>query len=286
MESSTDEKTPLSSSGITDPSDGRVSRVVLSFISFGAGAVVMFCVTKLFAIIPSNHISTASIPSLDPTKSCPYYSPVYPSEGGADCPTKCSPDTRSASTIYNFSGTNPDIDETFTKVADIISSFDTDGVTTTVFRDANLHITFGYYCCQTEDELDIIASVLNEFEWKPINVSFDFVTCAIDGPSDDHVSIILMLDEESNKRMMPIIENVERLIAKEAEKNDIDKPLLNVRRRRQEPFHATLALTSGSVYPIAEASVEINSQLEKFKIDTMPLTLVRPCEGQDIFCGP
>ena len=54
--------------------------------------------------------------------------------------------------------------------------------------------------------------VLETMEWVPRTVKMSYATCAIDGPSLDHVSFITMLDEASNAVMMRWVEEVEAAI--------------------------------------------------------------------------
>merc|ERR1712154_717895 len=78
-------------------------------------------------------------------------------------------------------------------------------------------------------------------------------TCATDGPSLDHVSLILMLDEKSNNLMMKWVTDLEHKI------ESMGVPI-HLSRRYQEPYHTTVGVVNGSVYPVKKAILELNKR--------------------------
>jgi len=287
------------------------SRRSLALAYLGGCATVILALLALRRHSPPEDAglpSSSSIPPLDSTKSCPNYSPVYPSEGGPDCPVKCSPGRRSASSVFHYLRqiANDDDDDdgdaalaaantaallsslgrVLSEAGGVIQSYDPNA---TVYNESELHVSFGYYCCQTDNELSLIKSVLDRIDWAsaPLDATFAYVTCAVDGPRDDHVSLILMFDQESNERWMERVERVEDMIEEEAAAREDDdafrQPILQLRRPRQEPFHSTLASINGTTYPVAEVVKVLN---ERFASKgngwtNLPISISRPYEGVD-----
>jgi hypothetical protein len=86
-------------------------------------------------------------------------------------------------------------------------------------------------------------------------VSWDRVVCRIDGPSVNHVSLILLADHASNQRLLEWIERVEGLI----ERAGVP---VHVPRRNQQPFHVTVGVVDGaSDYRIDRVLDDVNRRL-------------------------
>ena len=208
-----------------------------------------------------------------PPLSCPNLSPAYPSRGGADCSYEChEPGTKSVYAGY-FNVFSTSFNDRISRVGRLIQNHGPRGSTIYVegehgFMDS--HITFAYYCCQTESERARIKAVLEGWEhWPAEEVGFSYVTCAVDGPAIDHVSLILMLDEQSNDRMYRLVERVEATIEAQAGVR------LNIRRREQEPFHMTLAVVNGTTYPVGKAVAALNEAWPSWE----SVRLTKPCEA-------
>jgi len=66
----------------------------------------------------------------------------------------------------------------------------------------------------------------------------------------DHVSIIVLLDEESEQRMMSWVGEVEAAIVAAGVP-------IHTSRDQQEPFHTTLGVVNGSSFPMEQALAAI-----------------------------
>ena len=207
--------------------------------------------------------------------ACPNYSPTFPSRGGADCPAECvAPGARSVAAGY-FNVFPASFSARVTDVGALIQSMGPRDATTYVegagahaFMDS--HVTFAYYCCQTAAERASIRGILESWQWPAITVQFSHATCAIDGPSLDHVSLILMLDAASNARVYREVERLEAAIRAAGVR-------LNAVRREQEPYHTTLAVVNGSVYPVGAALAAVNARFPPSSWEAVVLR--RPCEA-------
>jgi len=200
---------------------------------------------------------------------CPYFSPTFPSRGGADCACECRTGTQSVGAAF-FNVFPRSFNNRVRAAGELVTAFGPDSTTYVEgehgFMDS--HISFAYYCCHTQPQRDIIKRTLEGWKWRPRRVGFSHFTCAIDGPDREHVSLILMLDPPSNRAMYAEIEDVEAAIEAAGVR-------LNNRRREQEPFHTTLAVVNGSAYPVAAAVAALNV---RFAGQWERVTLRRPCQ--------
>lgn len=212
--------------------------------------------------------------------ACPYYSPTWPSNGGPDCPSAC-PDGRTSVGVAFYDVFPRHFTDKVTKAAQRVMALDA-AHTTYVENDAgnafmNSHISFAYYCCQTEEEKQAIKAVLENWDgWTPHEVKFSSVSCAMDGPTFDHVSLVINLDEPSNALMMSWVAALER-------KLELEGINLNVHRWQQEPFHSTLAVVNGSGYPVSQAVQRLNAEHPPGSWTSQPVKLVKPCP-KGFFC--
>eukprot|EP00929_Paragymnodinium_shiwhaense_P042488 TRINITY_DN21978_c0_g1_i2.p1 TRINITY_DN21978_c0_g1~~TRINITY_DN21978_c0_g1_i2.p1 ORF type:complete len:318 (+),score=20.07 TRINITY_DN21978_c0_g1_i2:107-1060(+) len=218
-------------------------------------------------------IPHTAIPPLT-SMSCPYFSPTFPSVGGADCTYPCPAGTRSVGTAF-YSIFPVDLQDQLHQAGELVRRVDPEDTMYTEGsgKEAAMgsHISFSYYCCHTESELSRIKAVLQNWQgWTPHNVSLSYVTCAVDGPALDHVSFILMLDEASNDLMHRWVASLEADLSRAGVK-------VNIPRRYQEPYHATVAVVNGTGYPVADAIRQINEQFPPNSWLQKPLTLTRPC---------
>lgn len=220
--------------------------------------------------------ATYMIPPLT-SMSCPNYSPTFPSEGGADCSYRCANGTRSVGTAF-FDIFPDEYTEKITEAGNLVYELDPENTVYVEGDDGfmNSHISFSYYCCYGETDLDRIRSVLDMIDWQPHEVGLSYTTCAVDGPSLDHVSFIIMLDAESNAKMMQWVAAVEEKIRDAGVR-------IHVPRIKQEPYHSTLAVVNGSAYPIEEALQALNDRFPSGNWTKNPITLQRPCRGS-FFC--
>ncbi|GMH86457.1 hypothetical protein TL16_g10551 [Triparma laevis f. inornata] len=190
-------------------------------------------------------------------------SETFPSAGGADCPEKCDEGKKCANAIYHV-GKDDEMPNTLggqnflanMKLAgEVVSSFDS---SVEPEFGTKVHVSFEYWCCYTDDELSTIKKVLDDWEWEPQDVSYDRAEVRIDNPNSDgtvsHYSICIFLDEESNNKMLDYVGSIEAAI--EAAGVKINSP-----RKKQEPYHSTLAVVDGRTYPVEEALKKINEMV-------------------------
>jgi hypothetical protein len=122
---------------------------------------------------------------------------------------------------------------------------------------SKVHVSFEYFCCQTDDEKEVILDVLTGTDWEPQNIKFDKVETRIDNLESDgstvkHYSICVFLDKESNEKMMSWVGGIEDAIEERGVK-------LTKRRRQQEPYHSTLVVVDGRSFPVEDAVRRINN---------------------------
>lgn len=244
---------------------------------FGLVAVAIIIILMVMGLATQNdrilNIPEAQHPLGQEEGHCPYFSPTFPSQGGPDCGCTCPNGTRSVGTAF-FDVFPTYYTDTITAVGQLITQIAPEAVTYVEGEHGFMssHVSFSYYCCQTEAELATIKAVLEGMTWVTRNVTFSYATCAIDGPSLDHVSFIVMLDRESNERMMQWVEEVEARI-------EAAGVSLNTVRRHQEPYHSTLAVVNGSRYPVRRALREINDMFPPGRWLNEPINLTKPCNA-------
>ena len=107
----------------------------------------------------------------------------------------------------------------------------------------DLHLAFDYYCCYTEEEAVKIGKFLNNYSWKPLEVRFDKIECAIHGYGNA-VSLVLMVDKKSQQEL-----------TRWALKNERDLELTTGVRKhiphtRLQDFHVTLGTVNQSNFPV------------------------------------
>ena len=116
------------------------------------------------------------------------------------------------------------------------------------------HMSFLYICCLTPKQHAITNMAISKMYRKLPKlppVHFDRVVCRLDKPN--HMSFILLADDASNKRMQRRAAIVERAVEKAGVK-------LSFHRRQLQPFHITVATTSGNLrsFPFAHALAKVN----------------------------
>lgn len=262
------------------PQVGGVSRrrgilccTLLSGLTIGSSATLMR-VDGYRTVRPEQ---TYEIPPLS-SMACPNLSPTWPSKGGPDCPLPCPENTSSFGTA--FWGVFPEDFVAATAQAaryvesvDLANTISLNGFVSNAAMES--HISFSYHCCYTAEEKGRMKAVVETWEgWTPHQVKFGDITCAVDGPSPDHVSLIIMLDEESNRLMMQWVGSLEQALR--------DAGLrVRVPRRDQEPFHTTLAVVNGSGYPVKQALQELHARHAPGSWSREPVELVKPCSAHD-----
>ena len=202
---------------------------------------------------------------------CPHYSPDYPSAGGPGCSPKCTGRANSSygAVFYNHTHSWPkDLVRNMHLAATIVKKYGTP-ISLDTERTCYLHVTFDYYCCYTPEEAIKIGKFLNTYAWKPHEVWFDQMVCAINGVRD-MVSIKLMLDENSEKNMLQWALDNERELEVQT---GVHKRILH---NLHSGFHMTLAIVNQSVFPVQLAVKEINKVIPPGTWHSTPVILHRP----------
>ena len=207
-------------------------------------------------------------------------SEAFPSAGGADCAFPCAgPDLQCETTTYRLGQIHS------SSAAAFVGAMASAGGVLKSFGQAhvegglNLHMSLNYFCCYDASELSTIRAVLERVQWPTLNVSFDRPAWRLNGhgtgtptiANTDHMSMIVMLDSASQTRMLAFAESIEARIRSAG----ID---VHVPRREQEPFHATLAVVSGTAYPAVAALEAVNAAVPpgSWTASHGPITLPPP----------
>ena len=208
------------------------------------------------------------------SEKCVVYSPAFPSEGGPGCSPRCvsrkGKKTRSyAAVFYNkFHSWPNELIDNMKIAASILKQFgqprslDTEG-------GRDLHVAFDYYCCYTEEEAVEIGKFLKSYSWKPHEIWFDKIECAIHGYGDA-VSLVLMADKKSQKALTHW-----------ALKNERDLEVTtgvqkHIPHTKLQDFHITLGTVNQSSFPVQSAVEEINRVIPPGKWHKSPVILQRP----------
>ena len=203
---------------------------------------------------------------------CLIYSPAYPSPSGGGCSPLCIETDRVKNSTYAavFYRKNhqwpEELAANMEKAASILKQF---GQPKSLDTERGLHLTFDYYCCYTEEEAAKIGQFLNGYSWKPHEVWFDKIECAIHG-YNDAVSIVLMVDQKSQEDL-----------TRWALKNERDLEIsTSVHKRiphtRLQNFHMTLGTLNQSNFPVQSAVEEINRVIPPGKWHKTPVILRSP----------
>ena len=208
------------------------------------------------------------------SNKCLTYSPAYPSLGGAGCSAKCSPGRSSYAAVFYYSNETAhdwprDLVRNMHFAASILkkhgapNSLDTE-------RSCYLHVTFDYYCCYTLEEGAKIGEFLESYTWKPHEVWFDRLACAIHGEGD-MVSLVLMVEQERTQEQLLrwALEN-ERLLTMKT------RILKHFSRTQLQEFHMTLGTVNQSTFPVQLAVNEINRIIPPGTWHSTPVVLHKP----------
>ena len=183
-------------------------------------------------------------------------SEAFPSAGGADCAYECARGSSCMGSKYVLGGTTDPammaFDSAMRAAGDILKQFGDVTATT----GSGLHMSMNYFCCYSEIDQMTIRSVLSDYEWPQVNITFDKPVWRVDSDdsSVDHYSIIVMANEKSQKIMEALVADVENKVREAG----ID---IHVPRADQEPFHSTLGVVNGTTNPCQAA---INAVVSAF----------------------
>ena len=214
------------------------------------------------------------------SEKCLVYSPAFPSLGRAGCKMRCVEKERKATKTYTAAFYKEDHDwpkeliENMETSASVLKRY---GHPKTLNTEdgRQLHLSFDYYCCYTEEDAIKIGQFLNSYSWISHEVRFDKIECAIHGYGDA-VSLVLMADEKSQQGL-----------TRWALKNERDLELTtgvpkHIPHTRLQDFHITLGTVNQSSFPVQSAVEEINRIIQPGKWHISPVILHRPvCKGCD-----
>ena len=236
--------------------------------------VGILCVIVIFIRLRTSSRDVEQIAELARgTLKCPHYSPAYPSAGGPGCSPKC--DTRNGANssytaiFYNRTHTWPkELIDNMHLASDILKKYGTPRKLDTRST-CYLHVSFDYYCCYTPEEAIKIGKFLNSYTWKPHEVWFDQVVCAIHS-TGDLVSLVLMVDDSSQKVLLQWALENERLLQI---RTGVHK---HIPHTRLQGFHMTLAVVNQSEFPVQPAVDEINKRIPPGTWHSTPVILHKP----------
>ena len=235
------------------------------------GSVLTVIVLIVFALFIGIYFWASIIGNNADLARCSHYSPAYPSAGGPGCSPKCTGRTNSSygAAFHNDTHKWPkDLVHNMHLAVSILKKY---GAPTSLNTEGRhyLHVAFDYYCCYTPEEAIKIGQFLNTYVWKPHEVWFDQMVCAIHG-TGGKVSIVLMLDENSQKDMLQwALDNERDLEVKTGVRKHIPHTHL-------QGFHMTLATVNQNVFPVQPAVEEINKMIPPGTWHSSPITLLRP----------
>lgn len=249
-----------------------VMKITFSFLSCCLSTISVF-------IISFEGFSVFAFKEWNKNERCLVYSPAYPSAGGAGCSAPCSAKQGKKTSMYGAAFYN-DNHQIWPKelvanmgiAASIVKKFGQPLALNTEGK-RELHLTFDYYCCYTEEEGIKIGQFLNDYSWTPHEVWFDEMKCVIYG-YDDAAALVLVVDKKSQEDLTRwALKNEQDLEVKTGVNKHIPHTSL-------ESFHMTLALLNQSQFPVQSAVEEINRVISPGKWHKTPVILQRPvCRG-------
>ena len=209
------------------------------------------------------------------SEKCLVYSFAFPSAGGPGCSLGCIDKKGNETSTFGAVFYNnhkqiwpEELVKNMELAASILETFGQPQTLNTEGR-RTLHVAFDYYCCYTEEEGMKIMDFLNGYSWKPHEVWFDQIECAINGYGDA-VSIVLMVDKKSQEDLTQLaLKNERDLEVKTA----IHKHIPHTRLRN---FHMTLGTVDQSNFPVQSAVEEINRVIPPGEWHKFPVILARP----------
>ena len=208
-----------------------------------------------------------------PSTDCHEYSPAYPSSGGGGCSPKClsvgdKQNSSYAAVYYNSTHRWPsDLLNNMHYAGDILKGFgpvrslDTE-------RKCYLHVTLDYFCCYSLEAVKI-GEFIDKYDWRVQEVRFDRLVCAIHGIGG-MVSLVLMLDNDSQARLLQYTLNSEREFERST---GIRK---HIPHTKLQGFHMTLATVNQSLFPVQPAVDKINKIIPPGTWHSKPVILNKP----------
>lgn len=249
----------------------KVLLIALFVVAFAAG------IGYVYNIINQHHpdsVNRETYRDIIAASRCVEYSPAYPSAGGGGCSPRCIPKGNEKNSSYNVIFYNhthnwpKELIQNMHKAGDILkkygplNSLDTE-------RSVYLHITFDYFCCYSPSEGAKIGAFVDAYKWTPREVWFDKLVCAIHS-TGDMVSLVLMLDEESQKELLSHALESEKVFE---QSTGLKK---HIPHTKFQEFHMTLATVNQSLFPVRAAIDEINRIIPPHTWHSSPVIVHRP----------
>ena len=209
-----------------------------------------------------------------PSTDCHEYSPAYPSSGGSGCSSKCLSSGGKQNFSYGIAYYNNthrwpiDLQNNMHRAGEILkkygplNSLDTE-------RKCYLHIGLDYFCCYSPEDSIKIGQFVSNYDWRVQEVRFDRLVCAIHG-TGGMVSLILMLDNDSQARLLQYTLNSEREFERST---GIRK---HIPHTKLQGFHMTLATVNQSLFPVQPAVDKINKIIPPGTWHSKPVILDKP----------
>ena len=236
------------------------------------GSVLIVVVLIVCALFIGIYFWTSIVGSsheTDLAARCTHYSPAYPSAGGGGCSPKCTGRTNSSYHAEFHDCWPNDLVHNMHLAATVLKKYGTPTTLDTESQNHHLHVSFDYYCCYTPEEALKIGKFLNTYVWKPHEIWFDQIVCAIHG-TEGKVSIVLMMDKNSQRDMLQWALDNERELEVQT---GVHK---HIPHTHLQGFHMTLATVNQSVFPVQLAVKEINKLIPPGTWHPSPITLLRP----------
>ena len=208
------------------------------------------------------------------SEKCLVYSPAYPSDGGAGCSPRCIEKSGKKNSSYVALFHKADhqwpreLSENMELAALILKKFGQPRSLDTE-KGRHLHLSFDYYCCYTEEEGAKIGQFLNSYSWKPREIWFDKIECAIHGHGD-LVSLVLMVDKKSQQDL------TQWALQNERDLEVTTGVHKHIPHTRLQDFHMTLGTLNQSNFPVQSAVEEINRVIPPGQWHKSPVILHRP----------
>jgi len=165
-----------------------------------------------------------------------------------NCPGGCNIGDWSDTTIASI-GRWASLNSNCDKAIDIMEKYN--GVEST--DRGVIHTSIQYLCCYSIITYTKWISVMENYGWESVNVTFDRAVCNMDNNDSDHTSIIVLMDQASQTKMFSLVAGFEQ----EMEKHGIT---VKYPRSGMEPFHVTLGVVNKK-YPVDQVLAEINEQV-------------------------
>lgn len=77
------------------------------------------------------------------------------------------------------------------------------------------------FCCYTDEELIRIAGIIANMEWKPLTLNFKNVTCNWDETEPDVVSLIVLVDDQTQRELASFVEHIEKQMIQQGTTHNI-----------------------------------------------------------------